>query len=209
MDIIGIAKKVVKKAAKEIKVIKGEEAKDKIYSSKNTLENPEVASTYLKEAIRKLFDINAWSTISAVINSNFQLFNSLGEKSSNTKPVIGDYIRIQLPGGLPYNWVKVMDIKEEDNFSEFTVSPSEDPTESKNNDQVKHFFVKEATSTFKVERQGNTIVGYEIGKEEAVNNKNTKAGNRAALNTVVAEGGWAGVQKIQWQNLTDYLVGIK
>jgi hypothetical protein len=208
MKIKEKAKEIVGKAEKEVLVIKGEESKDRIYESHKTFDKEQEAIIFFKEAKNRLFDINGWSTISAIINSNFQLFNSKGEKSKEIKPVLGDYIRIKLPGPLPYNWVLVMDIKEESNFCEFTVSPSEAPTDNAS-EQTKHFFTKAASSTFKIERKGNSIYAYEIGKEEAVNSKGPEAGNRGVLNAIVAEGGWAGVQQIQWKNLTDYLVGHK
>lgn len=208
MKIKEKAKEILGKAKKEAQVVKGEESKDKIYESHKAFTKEQDAINFYEEAKNRLFDVNGWTSISAIINSKFQLFNSLGEESAEVKPVVGDYIRIKLPGPLPYNWVKVMDIKEDANFSEFTVSPSEDPTE-KSSQQTKHFFTSEASSTFRVERKENAIYAYEIGKEEAVNSQGPEAGNRAVLNTIVAEGGWAAVQKIQWENLTDYLVGLK
>jgi hypothetical protein len=66
--------------------------------------------------------------------------------------------------------------------------------------------VKEATSTFRVQRRGKSIYAYEIGKNEGINNEEEDAGNRKLINTLFAEGGWAGVQKLQWKKLTDYLV---
>ena len=66
--------------------------------------------------------------------------------------------------------------------------------------------MKEATSKFKVERLLGSIHAYEIGVNEAINNKGEEAGNRKSINTLVAEGGWAGFQKLQWEKLTNYLV---
>ncbi len=88
----------------------------------------------------------------------------------------------------------------------FTVSPSENPQEKENNQETKHFFTQDATSTFQVELQGKRIIAKEIGKDEAINNQGDEAGSRAMINTLIAEGGWAVFQKIQWQKLTDYLV---
>ena len=49
----------------------------------------------------------------------------------------------------------------------------------------------------------------EIGVNEAINNQDAEAGSKGLINTIVSEGGWAGFQKYQWKNLTDYLVGLR
>src|SRR5690606_6189891 len=113
------------------------------------------------------------------------------------KPEIGYFIRIMLPAPTPENWVKVTQMREEDELAEFTVSPCRDPQELE--EDVEHFFIKEATSTFRVELKDRTIYAYEIGKNEGVNNKDAEAGNRGLLNTLLAAGGWAAFQKIQWK----------
>jgi hypothetical protein len=71
--------------------------------------------------------------------------------------------------------------------------------------QVAHFFGGEATSTFRVELKGNTLVASEIGRDERINNQGDEAGGRAVVNTLIAEGGWALFQEMQWKKLTDYL----
>jgi hypothetical protein len=208
MGIKELVKKAFSRVEKEAKVIKGEETKDKVYKSKKTFDSLEEAEVFLEEARKRLFDVNKWSYLPKLINSVFQLYTPQGARSSAEKPVVGDYISIELPGPFPLNWVRVLDIKEGEDFSEFTVAPSEDPTDKENTEQIKHFFHKEATSTFRIERKGNTMHAYEIGKNEAVNTEDPESGNREVVNTVVAEGGWAAFQKIQWKNLTDYLVGL-
>lgn len=193
------------KIKEEQKVITGKATKDKIYSSKNRID-PAKAMTEFRRAVQKLYDVNTWSDLPG-FTSAFQLFNRLGEEKSADKPVAGDYIKIMLPGPLPANWVVVTDISEGENMAEFTVSPSSDPTASADDRQeVKHFFIKEATSTFRVELNGDTLIGYEIGENEGINNQDEEAGNRKLINTLIAEGGWAGFQKFQWEKLTEYLV---
>jgi len=51
------------------------------------------------------------------------------------------------------------------------------------------------------------ILAFELGKDEAINNKGKKAGKRKLLNTIIAESGWLGLQRLQWEDLTNYLVG--
>ena len=119
----------------------------------------------------------------------------------------GYYIRIDLPGPTPENWVQVTELRQDENMAEFVVHPSRKPEPAQGEQgEIKHFFAKEASSTFRVERNGATLTGYEIGRNEAINNQGEEAGDRAVANTLIAEGGWAGVQALQWNKLTAYLV---
>jgi hypothetical protein len=90
------------------------------------------------------------------------------------------------------------------------VHPCEDPCPLPDEEKkVEHFFTKEASSTFRVDLIGTTLWACEIGQNERINNHGEEAGARALVNTVIAEGGWAGVQKLQWDSLTQYLVHLK
>jgi hypothetical protein len=67
---------------------------------------------------------------------------------------------------MPENWVIIWDIKEQENMAEFTVSPATKPnaTGIEPEEQIQHFFIKEATSTFRVQLLNLTIFAFEIGK---------------------------------------------
>src|SRR5690606_27642199 len=151
-------------------------------------------------------NVNKWSELPG-ISSSFQLYSSRGEKIHALKPEVGNYVKIVLPAPALENWVNVIDIKEHQNSAEFTVSPSPNPTEKeKGQEELEHIFIDEATSTYTVELQNKTLHAYEIGKNDGINNEGAEAGKRKLINTLVAEGGWAGFQKFQWKKLTDYLV---
>ena len=202
-------KDIFNKVKKEAKVLQGEETKDKLYQNENTYPTEQEAITAFEHSKRKLFDVNDWTKLSGV-NSTFELYDNHGRRSTALKPEIGYYMKIILPASTIENWVQVTDIREEESLAEFTVQPSEKPKElAEDEAEVKHFFSKEASSTFRVTRQGNVIHGYEIGKNEAINNQGEDAGNRAVLNTFVAEGGWAIFQQLQWDKLTRYLVHLE
>jgi hypothetical protein len=191
-------------AGHEAQVLAGEASKDKTYTSRRTYPDAAAALPAFAWAEEKLFDVNAWSNLPG-ITAKFALHDESGAEKTST-PRTGDYIRIQLPGPLPENWVRVVGVQVEDQAAEFTVQPSRDPREGAARGEIEHFFGKEATSTFRVELQGNTLIASEIGRHEHINNQGKEAGGRAVLNTLVAEGGWAFFQKMQWQKLTDYLV---
>ena len=196
----------IQKAKKEVKALQGEGVKDKLYSSEKEYPTAAEASKEFEKATEKLFLVNEWSRLPG-ISSEFTLYNSRGEKKSG-KEELNDYIKILLPGFDADNWVIVTEINEEEEMKEFVVSPSQDPTHyDKNIEKVEHFFVDEATSTFRIELHGNKLYAAEIGQNEGVNNEGMEAGKRKLINTLIAEGGWAGVQKMQWKKLTDYLVG--
>ena len=192
--------------ADEKKFILGNASKDAIFSSSNTLKDEHEANGAYKEAVRKLFDVDRWSDLPGIA-SRFELHHADGERKNDSTPSIGDHIKIVLPGIPLDNWVVVTDRKEDERMAEFTVSPSRDPNaEGEQAEQVKHFFSGGATSTFRVKWEGNTIQAFEIGRNEAINNKGAEAGGRKIVNTMIAEGGWAGFQKLQWEKLTNYLV---
>ncbi|HLW21461.1 MAG TPA: hypothetical protein VKX33_14115 [Cyclobacteriaceae bacterium] len=200
-----VFKKIIKKMQEEKEVILGDATKDKLYSSDNEFPTKEQASTEFKRSIQKLFHVNQWSDMPG-ITSTFELHDANGEKKPAIRPEVGDYVRIVLPGPVPENWVTVVDIKETEETAEFTVSPSINPTKRREDqDEIQHFFIPEATSTFKVQLADNRISAFEIGRNEGINNAED-AGNRKLLNTLIAEGGWAGVQEFQWNKLTDFLV---
>lgn len=199
-------KDIFSKVKQEVEVIQGENAKDKYFAQENTYPNEAAAMEAFIQSREKLFRVNKWSDLPG-INSAFQLYDTEGQQSDAAKPAIGFFIKIQLPGIGVENWVEVSDIREEENLAEFTVHPSPAPQSLTDNPtEVKHFFIKEASSTFRVEREGNTVRACEIGKNEGINNQGEESGNRAVLNTLIAEGGWAGFQKLQWEKLTSYLV---
>ena len=190
---------------KEIEVLSGDKPKNKEYSNEHAYENDEQAKNALAESKRKLFDINGWSKMEG-INSTFTLYDSNGQPAFGD-PQPGFFIKIELPGAKIENWVQITEIRNEPDLAEFVVHPSEKPEEKADPDaEVKHFFAKEASSTFRVLRNGHVIQAFEIGRNEYINNQGEESGNRQVLNTLIAEGGWAGFQKIQWDKLTKYLV---
>ncbi|WP_299990384.1 hypothetical protein [uncultured Pontibacter sp.] len=199
-------KKVVDKVKEEVKVLKGEESKDKVYQNEQNYPDMTTARTAFEESKKKLFNVNLWSNLEG-INSTFELHDDRGRKTTAEIPEIGYFVKITLPASNVENWVNISSIRIEDNLAEFTVHPSEKPNPPADEEEVtEHFFTKEASSTFRVELQGTTLIASEIGKNEYINNQGEESGDRSVLNTLIAEGGWAGFQGLQWDKLTSYLV---
>ncbi len=200
-----VFKKIINKIKEEKEVIQGDATRGKLFSSDHTYPTPEEAMSEFKRSVEKLFDVNQWSNMPG-ITSTFQLHDENGNEKDARRPEVNDFVKIILPGPMPENWVVVTDIDESDQRAEFTVSPSINPTKrEKDQDKIEHFFIPEASSTFRVQIDGNKLSAYEIGKNEGINN-DEDAGNRKLINTLIAEGGWAGVQDFQWNKLTDFLV---
>ncbi len=95
------------KLKKEAEVLKGNEGKDKYYSSNKSYPDEVTASRYFQEAKAKLFDVNAWTHIDSPATATFELYDPDGKPSHAEKISFGDYFKIILPGPLPENWVKV------------------------------------------------------------------------------------------------------
>lgn len=202
-------KDIVNKVKEEVKVLQGEATKDKLFENRNSYLTEAEAAEAFARAKQKLFDVNEWTNMSG-INSTFQLHDHLGRRTTAQKPEEGYYMKIVLPGAELDNWVRITSVHEDEQLAEFVVHPSEQPKNLGDGDaEVEHFFTKEASSTFRVRREGTTIYGFEIGKNEAINNQGKEAGDRAVLNTFVAEGGWALFQELQWEKLTRYLVHLE
>lgn len=200
-------KDIIHGAKQAGQLLTGDESKDTSFSSSQSYADEQLATQAFKRSVQKLFHVEEWSDISA-LSSTFTLHDASGNRKKDQHPKTGDYICIKLPGPLPENWVKVVSVQLTEKEAQFTVSPSESPLEQKDSPQqpVQHFFREQASSTFKVKQEGNTIIAWEIGKDEVVNNQGEQAGDRSVINTLVAAGGWALFQKMQWQMVTDYLV---
>ena len=193
----------------EAKVLKGEKAKDKQYVSSRSFDNDASAQAEFGRAMERLYDVNAWSDIPGVANAAFQLYSSDGQPVRRHLVQMDDFIRIDLPGPLPFYWVKVVEVSNGDDHAQFTVQPAHDPTKREDPAVTDHFFRDQARSIFRIERDGAEITAMEIGLNEAINNQEGEAGEKRLINTLVSEGGWAGFQKYQWKNLTEYLVGVR
>ncbi|MCX2741011.1 hypothetical protein [Pontibacter anaerobius] len=202
-------KDIFNKIKKEAKVLQGEETKDKLFQNENTYPTEQEAIAAFELSKQKLFNVNNWTKLTGV-SSTFELYDNRGRRTTALKPEVGYYLKIVLPASTMDNWVRITEVREEENLAEFVVHPSEQPQElGEGEAEVEHFFTKEASSTFRVTREGNTIHGYEIGRNEGINNQGEEAGDRAVLNTFVAEGGWAIFQEMQWNKLTRYLVHLE
>jgi hypothetical protein len=202
------ASESIRSIKEEAQVLKGEKTKDKQYVSARKFGDEASARAEFERAKGRLYHVNAWSAIPGVANAAFQLYAGDGQPMNRDHVQNDDFVRIDLPGPLPFYWVKVIEVSNGDDHAQFTVQPAHDPTKPEDPSVTDHFFRDQARSIFRIERHGEEIIAMEIGLNEAINNREGEAGEKRLINTLVSEGGWAGFQKYQWKNLTEYLVGI-
>lgn len=195
-------------------VLRGDAGLTKVYTSEKGYPDDAAAQKAFHEAKRRMYDVNRWGKIPGPENATFVLYDQQGVAYATNELAregfrlsAGCFIKTLLPGGLPENWVQITDVQEADDTASFTVRPCHDPTDRQSDVVTDHFFKSGATSTFKLERKGKVLAASEIGLNESINNQDPEAGNRKILNTLISEAGWAFVQKLQWTNVTDYIVG--
>jgi hypothetical protein len=197
---------IIEKAKLELKALQGEAGKNKIFEAEQKFSSSEEARNQFAGAIKRLLNLNKWTEESG-IRSIFELYDQTGERKKADKPDVGDYFKVILPGVPLENWMRISDLKTSIHKAEFTARPCANPQENEP-ETTAHFFVKETSSTFRVEVDGVKIKAYQIGINEKINNHD-EAGNRAIPNTLIAEAGWAGMQFIQWENLAAFWAGKK
>jgi hypothetical protein len=196
-------KDIFNKVKKEVQIIKGDKTRDTLFSSEQQYDDYAQAVVDYEKAKQKLFNIDGWSNLPG-LSSTFELYDENGLRTMSDSPKEGYYVKIVLPGPVPENWVVMADITNEPFEAEITVFVSKDPQNPGN--EIEHFFSRGASSTFRVELKNNVLRGLVIGKNEGVNNEGEDAGNRALINTVIAESGWAFFQQLQWDKLCSYFV---
>lgn len=165
-------------------------------------------------AKKKLLDVNNWESHSGKGSADFKLYGS--DKNPVDRPVQeGDYFRISIPGpdnpsGEGDDWVQVQKITEDEGVNRAVLSVTVKPVSCPLNDDkdVAHFFTEEASSTFIVRYDGNEIFAEVHGRNEKPNIKNVDVSD-TIRNTLVATGSVFGFSKIQWEKLTDGLLGKK
>lgn len=166
---------------------------------------------YLK-ARKNLLDVNQWHHIAGPSSAFFQVFTNEGAKTDGIAAE-GNYLRINIPAipgsaaGGGYDWVKVEKIEEQQTedpeFIAMRVRPSVPPFYNK--EEVAHFFTRDATSTFCVERKGRKVKAAVYGRNEKPNTKVHSFFNKLR-NLFVAAGAIIGLNKPQWKSLVKGLL---
>jgi hypothetical protein len=175
------------------------------------LKDENEAKKFFVKVKDRLQNVNQWKGYAGNISANFQLVDRQGNDVQR-KAEKGDYFKIDIPGpgrksGNGYDWVEIEDevsssSVDSESFG-FRVRPADNP--KKTDDEVAHFYSRESTSTFVVERKNNKI-------RASVHDRNTKPNTDAERpsdkirDALVGMAGAFTFSKIQWKNLTDGLL---
>lgn len=159
-------------------------------------------------ASKKVLLINDWHTLSGIARTDFVLNDSEGNTCTRCARE-GDYIQIDIPGPGPksgngYDWVKIEKVVIEPQIDNgrgivgILVRACKNPFFT--GEDTAHFFKNDATSSFIVQRKGNTVTASYHGRNEVLNtgSKRTKDNVR---NAIVGAAAFAGGSEIQWNTL--------
>ena len=160
-------------------------------------------------AVERLLNINNWQDTAKTsgASAEFKLVDISGDTLFDT-PKEGDYIQIDVPGpgpgaGKGFDWVCIekiihqRDPNAENEMVGFKVRACSDPTTVK--DEIAHFFTDSATSTFVIERKGNTVYSKYFGRNEVINT-DTNITDKIR-NSLIGIGAKLGFSEIQWKSL--------
>ena len=155
--------------------------------------------------------VDHWKDLMGSISADFCVMESNG--ISTGKPVTkGNLLRIDIPGpgsssGDGYDWViveKLEEIEEEEIQSiAFRVRPTINPKGATEN--IAHFYDQEATSTFIITRNGNTVYSTIVDRNIKPNN-DTNSIVDTLRNMPVAIGAIGLLSKLQWKSLAEGLL---
>ena len=172
------------------------------------------AKNVYKIARERLLNPQKWQQLSGAASAAFEIIsNSVISQKEVQK---NDYLKIDIPGpgaaeGDGYDWVKVEAIEEDnipeaDNSIALKLRASPNPNSDKTS--TAHFFKEDATSTFIIKLNGNTITASYYGRNEVPNVQDVSLVDKVR-NALVAVGAAIGFSEIQWNSLVKGFLNIK
>ncbi len=157
-------------------------------------------------ACKRLKNPAVWKRLAGVLSADFELFVTMGEEEREI--FAGDYISIDIPGpgskaGNGLDWVKVEKIEQDiitgaDESFGITLRAAKKPEGP--DEGIAHFFNGHATSSFIIQRTGQTIKANYYGRNEVPNTKDVTVIDKLR-NSIIATGALAGLSNLQWDAL--------
>jgi hypothetical protein len=176
-----------------------------------TFDSPAQAKAFYEEVKQRLLHVNGWQGWAGAATAQFQLTDAGGIEVDRAVQQ-GDHFKIDIPGPGPvtgdgYDWVRVETIEEQDTPEMEEVAVQVRPATNPNNDMpdVAHFFSEEASSSFIVRREGNSVTAAVHGRNEKPNTRAEKLVDKAR-NAAVATGAVTAFSKLQWKSLVTGLL---
>lgn len=170
--------------------------------------NREEANDVFKKAAKRMLNLNIWQQLGGFLSAEFTLTDDTGQKLERLA-ALGDFIKIDIQGpgssaGSGFDWVSIEAMEdnsnagaEEENVA-MRVRSCRQP--GKINQEVAHFFTGDATSTFIIYRNLNTVTSFYYGRNEVLNSATGKVLDNIR-NVVMGGVAVAGVSEIQWNTL--------
>ena len=184
---------------------KANEQESSITSAEKTLLSQAEAVEVFSLLKTKLQSIEQWNEHGLL--SSYELFDENGENLETDKLFVKGFIRIWLKGSGKYDWVKIIDVFENENEYVITIKPIYDPTK-KNPDKssTSHFFTSESTNNFCILRNFKTVTFYVIGLDEKLNTGETENALETARNAAVKTASYLGIQKGEWKRFAENFI---
>jgi len=180
-----------------------EGSESNITYSRTTASEKECRNLYEK-ARKNLLDINRWQQIAGKLSADFHLTDPYGNPVERL-PLQGDYIKIHLPTSSDdkFDWVRIEAIEEKNVSADhqyilIRVRPSDAP---RHKEDTEHFFSKDATSSFSIERAGLKIEAAVRGRNELPNIQEQDGLMKKLRNLVVGLTAMFGGNYPQWKGL--------
>jgi len=157
---------------------------------------------------KRLFHIEHWNVYSEI--SSFELFDETGNSQPQKSAVVGDFIKITLPGSGKDDWVKIVEIVETPNEVVLSVRPSPAPGGGQKEKTTSHFFTADSTNNFCLQRKDAKINFYVIGLDERTNTEETSGILETVRNFATANiGCFLGIQKTQWETFCEKFLEVE
>jgi hypothetical protein len=176
-----------------------------------TFDSPAQAKAFYEEVKQRLLHVNGWQGWAGAATAQFQLTDAGGIEVDRAVQQ-GDHFKIDIPGPGPvtgdgYDWVRVETVEEQDTPEMEEVAVQVRPATNPNNNMpdVAHFFSEEASSSFIVRREGNSVTAAVHGRNEKPNTRAEKLVDKAR-NAAVATGAVTAFSKLQWKSLVTGLL---
>jgi hypothetical protein len=164
-------------------------------------------------ASHRLLDVNSWDKICGPMSAVFKLTDKNGvEINGLAKP--GDHFQIDVPGPGPvagdgFDWVEIEAMDDQRNPTgkeeSVTLRVRPSPSPKNKNPDTAHFFSEDATSSFRVVRNGSVVRAEVHGRNETPNTETTSTIDKLR-NAVVGTGAKAGMSTPQWKSLVKGLL---
>lgn len=152
----------------------------------------------------KILTIDEWNA--HALMSSYELFDESG-KPAGDKIEFEKFIRIKIAASGKPDWVRVIDILENENEFIITVKPTFDPTaETSGRKTISHFFTDESSNNFCIFRKDKTVAFCVIGLNEKANTSETSGALETIRNIAVNAGTYLGTQKSEWEKFCHHFL---